>query len=282
MRMAAPPGAMMSRMSTIDTSGLGPLTEQVRRLLKPGWNDEFHRLSETLAFLRPPRRPTDSRFLDLPPVYFVGAIDRLISGQFVLFTGLNPNGADEHRGRLAVPFDEYWAWCLSYFRGPDRSKHYDLHEAFLRGLFDEDSAPTSLLSQTAVDVDLCGLASSNGWPEEQVRLLRADRPRLPRPQLHQMRKDGRFPTFRLSAAVFELLAPNSMCVVARYDGTRKALRELYPSDDKTLKVAGREIPFFCIPNDGRNPPSTGSVERLGRAARLALNDRVKWKLGGHS
>lgn len=267
-------------MTAIDTSGIGPLVEQVRRLLEPGWEGGFHRLDETLAFLSPPRRPTDSRFLDLPPVYFVGAIDRLTSGQFVLFTGLNPNGAEEHRGRLAVPFDEYWGWCLGYFRGPDRSKHYDLHEAFLRGLFDEASGPASLLAQTAVDVDLCGLASSNGWPEEQLRLLRADRPRLPRPQLHQMRKDRRFPTYRLSADVFELLAPHSMCVVARYEGARQALHELYPSDDKTLKVAGREVPLFCIPNDGRNPPSTGSVERLGRTARVALNDGVTWEVEG--
>ena len=251
--------------------GLETVVTEAHRLLEVGWEPGFHRLRETLEFLPPPRHSDNSRFLNLPPVYFVGALQKLRTREFVLFTGLNPNGDERHRGQLEVPFEEYWRWCLGYFSGPDRSQHYELHEAFLQGFFGEAITGDSLLATKAVDVDLCGLASSSGWPEEQVRLLRAARPRIHRPQLHEMRRSSNYPTFGYSARIFELLAPQAACVVARYGGTWSALRELYPSTaEGAIAVGGRDVSLFCIRNDGRNAPSQASAVALGREARRSM------------
>ncbi len=259
------------------SSGLGTVVAEVHRLLEVGWEPGFHRLRETLEFLPSPRRSGDSHFLKLPPVYFVGGLHQLRPREFVLFAGLNPNGDERHRRQLEVPFEEYWSWCLGYFSGPDRSRHYDLHGAFLQGFFGETITRDSLLATRAVDVDLCGLASSGGWPEEQVRLLRAARPRIRRPQLHEMRRSSDYPTFRYSARVFELLAPRAACVVARYAGTWTALRELYPSTaDDAIAVGGRDVPLFCIRNDGRNAPSQASTVVRGLEARLRIERGDGW------
>jgi hypothetical protein len=67
------------------------------------------------------------------------------------------------------------------------------------------------------------------------------------------------------------LARKAICVVARFEATRAALRELYPSRaEEALAIGGATVPLFCIPNVGRNAPSHSFVRKLGEEAAQQL------------
>lgn len=263
-------------MSTTEGSAHGDsLAEEVRHAVEPLWYEDFHRLTATLDTLPKPTRDDASRFLPLPPVYVVGDLVSLQDREFVLFTGLNPNGAQGHRTHLERGFDRYWKWCMDYFRSKEaRSPHYDPHAAFLAGLLDCDSwkgvGRETLLADNAVAVDLCALASTRGWPEEQVSLNSSPYLRKRRRTLEDLRQNSDYPTFGISARVWQLVALRARCIVARYSATATALKQLYDSKPGRLVVQRRVIPFFVIPNTGKQPPSNVEAFELGRAAAQEL------------
>jgi hypothetical protein len=243
------------------------LESDVRELIEPGWWPDFHGLRATLDALPLPARLDGTRFLDMPPVYVVGNLAQLVPGEFVLFTGLNPNSAASHRSAIEKPFLDYWQWCTTYFESADLSNHYRLHQAFLHGLLGDDAE----LASHAAAADISGLASTGGWPEEQVRLLRAPNARRTRLQLPELRVSRRHQTFRISANVFERLAADARCVVARYNRAHRALQEWYPGYPGVIRVGGRPVPLFVLPNDKNGfDPSVGSALAMGESAAVQL------------